>query len=301
MDIQDCQILNILYEAKSLAKASTRLYISQPALTRRIKRLEAEFQTELLIRSSKGIALTSRGEQLAHFAMASLKQYATMKKNLANPLTITGTIRIAASFSESQFFLPGLLDAFQHQYGKVNFEVISQYSSICIEKLLCNDVQVAFFKGDHTGHFTKDSLLTHRAYILYKEKFALENLPSLPYIRFDADHSGVSIRDSWWFDTFNCPPYVAMTVQNENICYEMVKHGLGFGIFMNRDLFQHNQDLYCYPLSYQNGQPVTRKDWIGYKKNILTEELLASFIHFAKEYAKSLERGKPLPESDACS
>lgn len=287
MDIQDCKTLHALYHTKSLAQASTILYISQPALTRRIKRLENEFQAELLIRSSKGVLLTSRGEQLAHFASDMLNQYQAIKKNLSSSDEIMGTIRIAASFSASQFFLPGLLDSFRRSYGKIAFEVTSDYSSSCIKALLSGQVQIAFFKGNHTGNFVKEILQTQRAFILCKDKIQLKDLPALPYIRFDADHSGVSIRDNWWYDMFDCPPYVAMTVRNENICYEMVRHGLGFGIFMNRNLLKEDDSLYAYPLSYRDGRPVIRNDWVGYKKNALFEKLTATFVRFSKEYAKN--------------
>lgn len=65
MDEKDWNAIRILYEEKNISRASERLYISQPALTYRLKNLEKEFGTRypfsrLLRRNDKKVAENER-------------------------------------------------------------------------------------------------------------------------------------------------------------------------------------------------------------------------------------------------
>lgn len=53
----DWIILNELYKEPNLTKVSEKLYYSQPSLTKIIQNIEEEFDTRILLRSSKGLNL----------------------------------------------------------------------------------------------------------------------------------------------------------------------------------------------------------------------------------------------------
>lgn len=54
---------------KSFSNAAELLGVSQPTVTQQIKVLEAYFQTQLFIRSRKGIYLTTKGEEIYTLAL----------------------------------------------------------------------------------------------------------------------------------------------------------------------------------------------------------------------------------------
>ena len=54
MDSRDCQFLIDLYEMKSITKVAQKYYLSQPAMTKRLQRLEEEFGCTILLRRKKG-------------------------------------------------------------------------------------------------------------------------------------------------------------------------------------------------------------------------------------------------------
>ncbi|UJF31306.1 LysR family transcriptional regulator [Paenibacillus hexagrammi] len=51
-------------ELKSMAKASEKLHLTHPALSKQIRKLETYYGTELLTRNSSGVQLTAAGKGL---------------------------------------------------------------------------------------------------------------------------------------------------------------------------------------------------------------------------------------------
>ena len=51
------KIFYVVAEAKNITKASEKLNISQPAVTKHIKNLESQLKTPLFIRTKKGVVL----------------------------------------------------------------------------------------------------------------------------------------------------------------------------------------------------------------------------------------------------
>ncbi|MFI3272646.1 MAG: LysR family transcriptional regulator [Pseudomonadota bacterium] len=79
MEIRQLEYFVASVEEKSFYKASTKLFISQPAISKAIASLENELQASLFIRSSRGLRLTDRGERLYHEAKNILHQISIIK------------------------------------------------------------------------------------------------------------------------------------------------------------------------------------------------------------------------------
>lgn len=79
MEIRQLEYFVASVEEKSFYKASTKLFISQPAISKAIASLESELESTLFIRSSRGLLLTARGEKLYHDAKNILHQIDIIK------------------------------------------------------------------------------------------------------------------------------------------------------------------------------------------------------------------------------
>lgn len=79
MTLQQLNYVVAVADTKSMNKAASELFISQPALSSAIKELEEEIHTELFIRSNRGIVLTTEGEEFLSYArqMVELNQLVT--------------------------------------------------------------------------------------------------------------------------------------------------------------------------------------------------------------------------------
>jgi DNA-binding transcriptional LysR family regulator len=82
MNDRDLLILKYLYEFKNITKTANALFISQPALTIRIKHIEAELNTALICSNNKGIYLTPAGLEAASFAEGALTRFDEFKERI---------------------------------------------------------------------------------------------------------------------------------------------------------------------------------------------------------------------------
>ena len=94
MDNRDLLILKYLSDFKNITKTANALFMSQPALTKRIKHMEKELNTQLVESSNKGITLTPTGIEAALFADDALNRFDQLTKRLAeidNPKRVVPT------------------------------------------------------------------------------------------------------------------------------------------------------------------------------------------------------------------
>lgn len=74
MELKQLRHFVAVVESGTLSGASHVLHITQPALTRSIKNLEAQLKAELLERRSRGVVTTDAGERLYHQAKMILNE-----------------------------------------------------------------------------------------------------------------------------------------------------------------------------------------------------------------------------------
>ena len=67
MGHRDWEMLVRLYKWKSITKTAEELFMTQPALTKRLKQIEEEFGISIALRSSQGLIFTPKGEKYTSF------------------------------------------------------------------------------------------------------------------------------------------------------------------------------------------------------------------------------------------
>ena len=115
MDLRRTRTFVTVAELGTVSKASLRLRIAQPALSRQISDLEQEFGLKLFDRVGRRLVLTGEGEQLLSDCRALLN-YANAVGERAQQLRRgdTGVLKVAASAQ----FIEGVLSGFLHRYAQ---------------------------------------------------------------------------------------------------------------------------------------------------------------------------------------
>lgn len=116
MDVKVFRTFLELANVRHFGRAAENLYITQAAVSARIKQLESYFDTQLFIRDRNNIKLTSAGERLIGYAevMVSTLQQAKLELSLENgkalQLTIGGTPNVWDAYLQNGLSL--ITDAF---------------------------------------------------------------------------------------------------------------------------------------------------------------------------------------------
>lgn len=206
MDQKDWDILRAVDERKSLTKAAEALFISQPALSYRLKQLEDTFQAKLFFRTKTGIAFTSEGEHLVAYAKRQLQELQTLSDELMNiGKEVRGTLRIGVSSNFAQYKLPALLKKFSEQYPNIQFDVQTGWSVEIKNLLSRSHIHLGILRGDYDWEGEKQLLIKEQLHIISKDAVVVEDLPSLPFINYKTDNSLQSLITKWWNNHFPSP------------------------------------------------------------------------------------------------
>ena len=120
-------IFNTVAEAGNISHAAKELYISQPAISKAVTRLEQNLETKLFVRSSRGVTLTEAGKMLyeqTNAAFKHLKQAEdTIKKNKKLG---TGNLKIGVSTTLCKYVLMPYLEKFIRLYPHIKISISCQ-------------------------------------------------------------------------------------------------------------------------------------------------------------------------------
>jgi len=113
MDIKLLEYFIKISDEKSISKVAEQLFISQPALSLQMKKLETAYGHRLFSRSIKGVELTPEGELLLTYARNILRLYNQSFDEINRLQQNRSIIRIDSSLTLCTYSLPCLVYALQ--------------------------------------------------------------------------------------------------------------------------------------------------------------------------------------------
>jgi DNA-binding transcriptional LysR family regulator len=118
VDLAELRAFCAAVDLGSLGSAARLLRVSQPALSKRMRSLEALAGAQLLVRSTRGIATTAAGERLYVEARKLLVQADSVEALMAGLSNEDAPVRLAASHTIAEFVLPGRLVEYEQRRGR---------------------------------------------------------------------------------------------------------------------------------------------------------------------------------------
>lgn len=134
MELKQLQSFCEVVKYKSFTKAAEKLYLSQPTISTHVRQLEEEFQTSLIVRTTKSVEVTPRGLELYECACSIVN----LRDNLMRSWNDEDErmIRIGASTIPSAYILPEILPAFRTVRPNTQFHVFQGDSQSIAEGLM---------------------------------------------------------------------------------------------------------------------------------------------------------------------
>lgn len=154
-----------VYKERSFTKAAQNLYISQPSLSARIKKIEEIIGEPLFDRSTTPLQLTEVGKVYIE-AAEEITQIEQRVENYINDLAglKTGNLAVGASTLFAAYVVPSLITQFNQRFPDVHIQLIEG-----------NTAELEEMLGSNTLDFVIDNY--HYDSILYnKELYCEENI-----------------------------------------------------------------------------------------------------------------------------
>jgi len=291
MDEKDWLILKTLQEKKSITKTAATMFISQPALSKRLQQIEERFGVTLAMRSKTGIKLTSEGDYLAACACELLEKVRSMDESIRGMRDdLQGTLRIGATHFITRYILPDILMRFKELHPQVEFHLVGGWSSDISRMALAGDLHVGFIRNESVKAENKLALIRERTYVCSRKPINMTRLPEEPQIAHRTDSLVRAKLNAWWNDNYSIPPRVSMEVDQVSTCAEMVARGLGYGILSELPVSQM-PDVHKHEIFHKNGEPYFRYVWLTYSNAARQLKFADRFIDFvaAFEFGNELD------------
>lgn len=143
--------LRVFYTAArrlNFTRAAEELFITQPAVTKHIKELEAHYKMKLFERNGAKISLTPAGNTLLAGVKALFEVYRRIEEDMAAlQAEARGLLRIGASTTAAQYVLPPALAAFRQKFPDITLQLNAGNTEQIEQLLLENKIDIGIVEG----------------------------------------------------------------------------------------------------------------------------------------------------------
>lgn len=221
-------------KVKSMTKASEELMVSQPAISKSIRMLEAQLGGTLFNRSNKGLELTEEGQMLFDKIRPALDSIRNAEVSFQEYKELnTGIIKIGISSVLTKCLLVDILSNFKEKYPNVKFVIQNGLTSDLMEKLNEGNLDfVIYNKSNIEEKNVKSQLLTTLSYVFFYnpafydvENTNIETLNSFPLLLQNKNSNTRKFLDEYTNDSLI--PY--MEIVSQDLICNFVEAGLGVG------------------------------------------------------------------------
>lgn len=142
---QDYEYILKVYEEGSISKAAEKLFLTQPALSIAIQRIESSVGMPLFDRTRRPLQPTQAGK----IYIAMIKQMQELEFDLKRQLQDirdlnTGDLKIGGSHYLNAYILPPVLTSFSHKYPGIRLELVENSSDQLSAMLLERELDLTF-------------------------------------------------------------------------------------------------------------------------------------------------------------
>ncbi|MED1578983.1 MULTISPECIES: LysR family transcriptional regulator [Bacillus] len=260
MNIRDFEIFKAIADCGSFSRASEKLFIAQPSLSKTIQKLEKKLGVILFDRSNRIFKLTDEGELVYEKAIAVLQQMNELQMELGDTDThIRGHLKIGLPQIIGTFFFSKVAKAFTQKHPDVTLEMIEE-GGLHVEKLVeKGEVDAAFIVIPAQSHELEEQLIFEAPFVAClpknhalkdEQQLSLEQLKEDKWILFDSSFAlSQVILESCRKEHF--VPDVAYSTTQWDLLLTLVRDELGVAIIPSPLTDMYKEDICVKPISSQ--------------------------------------------------
>lgn len=270
-------------KSENVSKASRILLISQPAVSKSIKKLEDSLGVKLFDRTTVGLNLTPEGKLLYEHLTTAFNHINDAELKLKTFSNINfGHIRIGASQSLLRHLLMSYINIYTREYPNIRLSVATMHTNKCFEKLAEKKIDIAFSHKNDKKYKEiefKPLLDIHYCFVASKEymSYFSKVFPDNPdyfangnILLLDKKNSTREYIDKI-FDENKVIPRQVMEVNNSETLVDFAKNGVGIA-FVIEEFVEDELDkkqLVKIPIKFK--LPKTQVGYAYNKSNVSKE------------------------------
>lgn len=144
MNLEDVRGVVAVADHGLVGAAADSLGLSQPALTRRVQRIEADIGASLFQRSGRRLRLNSRGRAFVEQARRMLTAETAARDAVARLMDPErGTVRLDFMHSLGTWMVPELLKAYRAEYPHVDIRLHQGAARVLVDRVLAGESDLA--------------------------------------------------------------------------------------------------------------------------------------------------------------
>lgn len=248
------RIFYVVAKSGSISAAADVLFISQPAITFQIKKLEDQLGISLFTRTKHGVILTDEGKVLFDYVKNGIESITNGENALSNLKNLdSGVIRIGASTTVCRHIVMTYLEKFHELYPKIDIQIVNNLTSNLIKELRNGNLDILFLNMPmNENKDLKITFLTDvqdifvgnkKYYDLTNGKISLKDLNSFPLIFQKLPSNTRTYLNNYLKDN-NVDLKPQLEVVSYNLIMDLVKAGFGIGYatkeFIKTELENHS-------------------------------------------------------------
>ncbi len=280
--------------AGNISKAAKELYISQPAISKSIQKLEESLNCKLFSRSSRGVILTDEGTLLYDHVKEAFETLSLGEDKLKRSIELgVGHIQIGVSSTLCKYMLLPYLSEFIHQNPHISISISCQSTNETLRLLDDNKIDIGLIgkpevlKGLTFDHLSdiEDTFVATPEYLSNLAERGIEKEEVLEHATLMLlDKNNVTRR---YIDDYFQENLIDVSdtidISDMGLLIDFAKIGVGVACviksFVSRELTKGK--LVEIPLEISIPK---REVGFAYKENVKQSKALESFIDFYKNY-----------------
>lgn len=259
------KIFYIVAKNGSISAAANILFISQPAITFQIKKLEEQLGVSLFTRTKHGVILTEEGKTLFNYVKTGMENIINGENAIRNLKNLdSGTIRIGVSTTICRYILMPHLEKFHEKYPKIDIQINNNLSNNLLKELRNGNLDILIMFSPENDN--KDLIIkpitdvqdifvgNKKYYDLTKGKLNIKNLESYPLI-LPSSSSNSRIHLNNFFKENKCDINPKLEVVSYNLIIDLIKAGFGIGYATKEFILDELNNKSLYEIKIDNNIP----------------------------------------------
>ena len=276
--------------SKNISKTAKELYLSQPAVSKTISRLEESLNCALFIRSSKGVELTPQGELLFQATQNAFETIADSEQKIKESLSHPNLhLTIGASSTLCKYVLVPYLKEFTKKYPEIRISILSHPTMECISLLENDLIDIGFvgtqIKQKHLDYHEiseiQDTFVVSHSYLNHYQKQYPSIYPDYreaTFMMLDQENLTRKYVDDYLLQK-RFPIQKIMEVTSMDLLIDFAKADLGIACLIKEFIQEELDSSSLVELPFDLKIPKRKIGFVTKEKN-KTNEALDLFLNF---------------------